>query len=125
VHGGRVDDLADALFVAAGEEDEVVGLEGEGGGCPGEGGLHCWRGFHGGVGGDCGLGCALHGVRTVHELFALLGRLEGECGIMVESGKLKVDRGKWEVESGKWKVQSVKCKAESGDCIQAASGSSR
>ena len=69
--GEGVDDLADALFVAAGEEDEVVGAEREGGGSPGEGGLHRRRGFHGGVGGDCGLGCALHGARTVHELLSL------------------------------------------------------
>ena len=43
---GRIDDLAHALLVPAGEEEEVVGVEGEGGGGPGEGGLDGGVAFH-------------------------------------------------------------------------------
>lgn len=47
MYGGRVDELADRLFVATGNEDKVVEGEGEVGGGPGEGGGPFWGLGHG------------------------------------------------------------------------------
>lgn len=57
VHRRRVDDLPHRLLVAAGEEDQVEGVEGEGGRGPGEGVLPFFGRGHGVVlldGGSCG-----------------------------------------------------------------------
>lgn len=59
VHNWRVDQLSHALFMAAREEDQVVGFKGEGGGGPGKGGLEFGGCGHGFVGFDCRFGCAL------------------------------------------------------------------
>lgn len=52
VEDGRVDGLSNALLVAAGQENEVVGIEGEVGGGPGEGMAHLVALLHLSVRGD-------------------------------------------------------------------------